>query len=49
MINTVIIADDLTGANDTGAILAQNGFKVGTILKTDQNIGKKFLLLKMTL
>ena len=35
MINTVIIADDLTGANDTGAILAQNGFKVGTILKTD--------------
>ena len=35
MLNTVIIADDLTGANDTGAILAQNGFKVGTILKTD--------------
>lgn len=35
MINTVIIADDLTGANDTGAILAQNGFKVGTILRTD--------------
>ena len=24
MINTVIIADDLTGANDTGAILSQN-------------------------
>lgn len=35
MVNTVIIADDLTGANDTGAILAQGGFKVGTILKTD--------------
>ena len=35
MLNTVIIADDLTGANDTGAILAQNGFKVGTILRTD--------------
>lgn len=34
MINTVIIADDLTGANDTGAILSQNGFKVATILKT---------------
>lgn len=35
MLNTVIIADDLTGANDTGAILAQNGFRVGTILKKD--------------
>jgi uncharacterized protein YgbK (DUF1537 family) len=34
MLKTVIIADDLTGANDTGAILAQDGFKVGTILKT---------------
>ena len=34
MINTVIIADDLTGANDTVAILSQNGFKVATILKT---------------
>lgn len=33
MLNTVIIADDLTGANDTGAILAQNGFSVGTVLK----------------
>lgn len=33
MLHTVIIADDLTGANDTGAILAQNGFHVGTILK----------------
>lgn len=33
MLNTVIIADDLTGANDTGAILAQNGFMVGTILR----------------
>ena len=36
MLNTVIIADDLTGANDTGAILAQNGFRVGTVLKLDQ-------------
>lgn len=36
MLNTVIIADDLTGANDTGAILAQNGFSVGTILKLEQ-------------
>lgn len=35
MLNTVIIADDLTGANDTGAILAQNGFMVGTILRKD--------------
>lgn len=34
MLKTVIIADDLTGANDTGAILAQNGLKVGTLLKT---------------
>lgn len=34
MLRTVIIADDLTGANDTGAILAQDGLKVGTILKT---------------
>ena len=36
MLNTVIIADDLTGANDTGAILAQNGFSVGTVLKLEQ-------------
>lgn len=28
---TVIIADDLTGANDTGAALAKNGFKVATL------------------
>ncbi|AWK52836.1 Hrp-dependent type III effector protein [Clostridium beijerinckii] len=35
MLKTVIIADDLTGANDTGAILAQDGFTVGTILKTE--------------
>lgn len=34
MLKIVIIADDLTGANDTGAIMAQDGFKVGTILKT---------------
>lgn len=34
MLKTVIIADDLTGANDTGAILAQDGLKVGTILIT---------------
>jgi len=34
MLKVVIIADDLTGANDTGAIMAQDGFKVGTILKT---------------
>ena len=36
VLNTVIIADDLTGANDTGALLAQNGFLVGTILKLEQ-------------
>ncbi len=36
MLNTVIIADDLTGANDTGAILAQDGFSVGTVLKLEQ-------------
>lgn len=34
MLQTVIIADDLTGANDTGAILAQNGFHVGTVLNS---------------
>ena len=28
---TVIIADDLTGANDTGAALAKNGLKVATL------------------
>lgn len=32
MLKTVIIADDLTGANDTGAIIAQDGFQVGTVL-----------------
>ncbi|WP_143320816.1 four-carbon acid sugar kinase family protein [Clostridium sp. HBUAS56010] len=32
MLKTVIIADDLTGANDTGAIIAKDGFQVGTIL-----------------
>jgi uncharacterized protein YgbK (DUF1537 family) len=39
MLKTVIIADDLTGANDTGAIIAKDGFKVGTVLDT-QNISK---------
>lgn len=39
MLKTVIIADDLTGANDTGAIIAQNGFKVGTVLDL-QNINQ---------
>lgn len=29
--NTVIIADDLTGANDTGAALAKNGLNVATL------------------
>lgn len=28
---TVIIADDLTGANDTGAVLAKNGLEVATL------------------
>lgn len=36
MLKTVIIADDLTGANDTGAIIAQDGFKVGTVLDTNK-------------
>ncbi|MBY4797120.1 hypothetical protein K6V98_01910 [Collinsella sp. AGMB00827] len=36
MLKTVIIADDLTGANDTGAILAQDGFHVGTVIKRDR-------------
>lgn len=35
MLQSVIIADDLTGANDTGAILAHNGFRVGTVLNPD--------------
>lgn len=28
---TVIVADDLTGANDTGAVLAKNGLQVATL------------------
>ena len=36
MLRTVIIADDLTGANDTGAILAQDGFHVGTVIRRDR-------------
>lgn len=35
MLQSVIIADDLMGANDTGAILAHNGFRVGTVLNPD--------------
>ena len=35
MLQNIIIADDLTGANDTGAILAQEGFHVGTVLRRD--------------
>lgn len=49
MLKTVIIADDLTGANDTGAILAQNGLKVGTLLKTsDTDKFKDFDVLCIT-
>lgn len=36
MFKTIIVADDLTGANDTGALLAQSGFRVGTILRDDR-------------
>lgn len=32
MLKAAIIADDLTGANDTGAIIAQEGYRVGTVL-----------------
>lgn len=31
MLKVAIIADDLTGANDTGAVLAQDGFGVATL------------------
>lgn len=49
MLKTVIIADDLTGANDTGAILAKNGMKVGTLLqKSDINKFNKFDVLCIT-
>lgn len=49
MLKTVIIADDLTGANDTGAILAKNGLKVGTLLqKSDINKFNKFDVLCIT-
>ena len=27
---TIIVADDLTGANDTSAVLAKNGMRVAT-------------------
>lgn len=40
MLKAVIIADDLTGANDTGAIIAQDGFKVLTVL--DKNHMNQF-------
>lgn len=36
---TVIIADDLTGANDTGAALAKNGLNVAT-LDVIENLGR---------
>lgn len=49
MLKTVIIADDLTGANDTGAVLAQNGLRVGTLLKTsDVDKFKNFDVLCIT-
>jgi uncharacterized protein YgbK (DUF1537 family) len=49
MLKTVIIADDLTGANDTGAILAKNGLKVGTLLdKSDLSKFEKFDVLSIT-
>ena len=35
MLKAAIVADDLTGANDTGAIIAQDGFTVGTVLNLD--------------
>lgn len=36
MLKSVIIADDLTGANSTAVLLAQDGFRVGTILNMDE-------------
>ncbi|QOV18404.1 four-carbon acid sugar kinase family protein [Blautia liquoris] len=35
MLKAAIVADDLTGANDTGAIIAQDGYTVGTVLNLD--------------
>lgn len=37
MIEVVIIADDLTGANATGVLLARQGFKTSTFLNLDKN------------
>lgn len=49
MLKTVIIADDLTGANDTGALLAKNGLKVGTLLQeSDLYKFKSFDVLSIT-
>ncbi|WP_010235159.1 four-carbon acid sugar kinase family protein [Clostridium arbusti] len=49
MLKTVIIADDLTGANDTGALLAKNGLKVGTLLQeSDLYKFKDFDVLSIT-
>lgn len=49
MLKTVIIADDLTGANDTGALLAKNGLRVGTLLKkSDINKFQHFDVLSIT-
>jgi len=49
MLKTVIIADDLTGANDTGALLAKNGLKVGTLLQeSDLYKFKNFDVLSIT-
>lgn len=32
MIETLIVADDLTGANATGSLLAKQGRRVGTLM-----------------
>lgn len=38
MLQVVIIADDLTGANATGVLLARQGFKTATFLDLDKNL-----------
>lgn len=38
----VVIADDLTGANATGVLLARNGYKTGTFLSLEQITEEQF-------
>src|SRR5690554_2589272 len=51
MIEVVIIADDLTGANATGVLLARKGFKTSTFLSLGEDfesIKKEFNVISTT-